>query len=37
MNDVPSLDEALRWAKKVPSGEYGSVEVRPIWPRDEYM
>ena len=35
--DVPSLDEALAWAKRVPSGEYGSVEVRPIWPREEFM
>ena len=35
--DVPGLDEALAWAKRVPSGEYGSVEVRPIWPREEFM
>jgi hypothetical protein len=35
--NVPSLDEALAWAKRVPSGEYGSVEVRPIWPREEFM
>jgi len=34
---VPSLDEALAWAKRVPSSEYGSVEVRPIWPREEFM
>ena len=34
---VPSLDEALAWAKRVPSGEFGSVEVRPIWPREEFM
>jgi hypothetical protein len=35
--DVPSLDEALVWARRVPSSEYGSVEVRPIWPREEFM
>jgi hypothetical protein len=35
--DVPSLDAALAWAKKVPSREHGSVEVRPIWPRSEFM
>ena len=35
--NVPSLDEALAWAKRVPSSEIGSVEVRPIWPREEFM
>ncbi len=25
------LDEALRWAEKVPHARYGSVEVRPLW------
>jgi hypothetical protein len=29
--DVPNLDEALQWAKKVPSAKYGSIEVRPLW------
>jgi hypothetical protein len=28
--DVPSLDEALAWAAKMPNIEYGSVEVRPV-------
>jgi hypothetical protein len=28
--DVPDLDEALRWAAKIPSAPYGSVEVRPV-------
>jgi hypothetical protein len=28
--DVPSLDEALKWAAKIPSAPYGSVEVRPV-------
>ena len=25
------LDEALRWAEKIPHAKYGSVEVRPLW------
>ena len=28
--DVPNLDEALKWAAKIPSAPYGSVEVRPV-------
>jgi hypothetical protein len=28
--DVPDLDAALGWAKKMPSVTYGSVEVRPL-------
>jgi hypothetical protein len=24
--------EAVEWAKKIPLGEGGFVEVRPIWP-----
>jgi len=27
--DVPSLDEAIQWAAKVPSALHGSIEVRP--------
>ena len=29
--DVKSLDEALRWAAKIPSARYGTIEVRPVW------
>jgi hypothetical protein len=29
--DVPDLDAALDWAARMPSSEYGSVEVRPVW------
>ena len=29
--DVKDLDEALKWAARVPSATYGSVEVRPVW------
>jgi hypothetical protein len=25
------LDEATAWAAKIPSAEYGSIEVRPVW------
>ena len=30
--DVPDLDQAIDWAKKCPAAEFGTVEVRPIWP-----
>lgn len=29
--ECKDLDEALRWAEKVPHAKYGSVEVRPLW------
>lgn len=29
---APSSEAACEWAAKVPAAEYGSVEVRPIWP-----
>jgi hypothetical protein len=25
------LDEAIRWATKIPTVKYGSIEVRPLW------
>ncbi len=28
--DVESEEEALRWAAKIPSAPYGSIEVRPV-------
>ncbi|GAB3617634.1 YciI family protein [Okibacterium endophyticum] len=28
--DVPSLDDAIAWAARIPVAEYGSVEIRPI-------
>jgi len=28
--EVPDLDEAIRWAARIPASEYGAVEVRPI-------
>ena len=27
--DVPNLDEAIKWAAKIPSAAQGSIEVRP--------
>jgi hypothetical protein len=30
--EAPSLEQACEWAAKVPAAQYGSVEVRPIWP-----
>jgi hypothetical protein len=29
--DCKDLDEAIRWAEKIPSAKYGSIEVRPLW------
>jgi hypothetical protein len=29
--DVPSLDEAIAWAKRCPSSKYGSIEIRPMF------
>jgi hypothetical protein len=28
--DCNDLDEAIRWAEKIPSAKYGSIEVRPL-------
>ncbi len=28
--DVPTLDEALKWAAKCPGAWYGAIEVRPL-------
>jgi hypothetical protein len=28
--DVPSVDEAIVWAKRCPSSKYGSIEIRPM-------
>lgn len=28
--DVENVDEALKWAEKIPLAPYGSVEVRPV-------
>lgn len=31
--DVPGLDEALAWARRIPVPK-GGIEVRPIWPME---
>ena len=31
-----NLDEALAVAARIPSAKHGSIEVRPIWPAEEY-
>ena len=28
--DCKDLDEAVRWAEKIPTAKYGSIEVRPL-------
>jgi hypothetical protein len=30
--DVPDLDAAIQWAKDCPAAQFGTIEVRPIWP-----
>ncbi|MCA9910481.1 MAG: YciI family protein [Anaerolineae bacterium] len=29
--DCADLDDAIRWAEKIPHAKYGSVEIRPLW------
>ena len=29
--ECKDLDEAIRWATKIPGAKYGSVEIRPLW------
>ena len=29
--ECKDLDEAIRWAEKIPTAKYGSIEVRPQW------
>jgi hypothetical protein len=29
--DCQDLDEAIRWAEKIPTAIYGSIEIRPLW------
>ena len=28
--DVETIDDAVKWAAKIPSARYGSIEVRPV-------
>lgn len=34
--DVPSLDEAIAWAKRCPSSTYGAIEIRPIMSESDH-
>jgi hypothetical protein len=34
--DVPDLDTALSWASRCPGASLGAIEVRPVWPMNEY-
>jgi hypothetical protein len=29
--ECSDLDEAIRWAEKIPTAKYGSIEIRPLW------
>ncbi len=29
--EAPNLDEAIKWAAKIPGAMRGSIEVRPVW------
>jgi hypothetical protein len=33
--DVPDLDAAISWAARCPAASHGTVEVRPIWERQQ--
>ncbi len=33
--DCDTLDEALKWAAKIPSARYGTIEVRPVMTIEE--
>ena len=35
--DCADLDEALKQAARVPSARYGTIEVRPVMPPDEWL
>jgi hypothetical protein len=35
--DVPDLDAALSWAARCPGAATGTMEVRPIWPMQDYL
>jgi hypothetical protein len=29
--ECKDLNEAIRWAEKIPTAKYGSIEIRPLW------
>lgn len=34
--EAPDLDAALGWAARCPGASHGTIEVRPVWPIQEY-
>ena len=32
--DCQDIDEAIRWAEKIPTAKYGTIEARPLWTPD---
>lgn len=35
--DVPDLDHAIEWARRLPGSVHGCVEIRPIWERPDSL
>ena len=33
--EVPSVDEAIAWAKRCPGAQYGTIELRPVMVYDQ--
>ena len=29
--EAPNIDEAIKWAAKIPGAQRGTIEVRPVW------
>ena len=29
--EAPNLDEAIKWAAKIPGAQRGTIEIRPVW------
>jgi hypothetical protein len=36
MIEAPDLDTALSWAQRCPAASHGAIEVRPVWPAEDY-
>jgi hypothetical protein len=30
--ETPDIDQAIEWARRCPAAQFGTIEVRPIWP-----
>jgi hypothetical protein len=33
--ELPNLDEAIRFAQRIPYAKYGAVEIRPLWGEEQ--